>query len=169
MTVSDDGSEREPGGALTAEGRDPEAFGGGRRTFVSRQFPSTARGARLARRVLVRYLDQWGFPPESDTSCTVALVVAELAANAVRHGRVRGRNFLLNATYETDARRIRVEVSDACPDLPPAGPSRPADDEESGRGLVLVDVLAARWGVVPRAPFGKTVWAECVAEPADAG
>ncbi|MGW3162127.1 ATP-binding protein [Streptomyces sp. NPDC001142] len=169
MTVSDDGSEREPGGALTAEGRDPEAFGGGRRTFVSRQFPSTARGARLARRVLVRYLDQWGFPPESDTSCTVALVVAELAANAVRHGRVRGRNFLLSARYETSARRIRVEVSDACAQLPPVGPSSPADDEESGRGLVLVDVLAACWGAVPRTPFGKMVWAECVAEPADAG
>ncbi|MEU3216899.1 ATP-binding protein [Streptomyces sp. NPDC006971] len=165
VTVPDDGPEREPDGAAHAEGRDPEVFDGRQRPFAARQFPATARGARLARRVMVRHLDQWGFPPGSDTSCTVALVVAELAANAVRHGRVRGRNFLLSATHEVSARRIRVEVSDACPELPRVGASSPADDEESGRGLVLVDVLAARWGAVPRTPFGKTVWAECVTEP----
>ncbi|MFI9627120.1 ATP-binding protein [Streptomyces sp. NPDC052042] len=165
VTVPDNGPEREPDRAQHAEVREPEACEGGQRSFFSRQFPSTARGARLARRVTVRHLDQWGFPPMSDTSCTVALVVAELAANAVRHGRVRSRNFLLSATYETSVRRIRVEVSDACPELPPVDPSSPAGDEESGRGLVLVDVLAARWGAVPRTPFGKTVWAECDTEP----
>ncbi|MEU9760670.1 ATP-binding protein [Streptomyces sp. NPDC047985] len=73
----------------------------------------------------------------------------------MRHGRVRGRNFLLGVTYEASARRIRVEVSDACPELPPVGPSMPADDEESGRGLVLVGALAARWGRLPAHPSGR--------------
>ncbi|MEU5715478.1 ATP-binding protein [Streptomyces sp. NPDC020403] len=125
------------------------------------QFTSTARGARSARRTTVRHLQEWGFPPAADVSCTVGLVVAELAANAVRHGRVRGRGFLLSVIYEANARHIRVEVSDASPELPPAAPAGPADDEESGRGLILVGVLAARWGAHPRTPEGKTVWAEC--------
>ncbi|MFE1365183.1 ATP-binding protein [Streptomyces anulatus] len=34
----------------------------------------------------------------------------------------------------------------------------PTDDETSGRGLLIVDALAERWGVRPRYP-GKTVWA----------
>ncbi|MGW4228544.1 ATP-binding protein [Streptomyces sp. NPDC004980] len=106
----------------------------------------------------VRYLDQWGFPSASEVSHAVALVVAELAANAVRHGRVRGRNFLLAVTHEVAARHIRVEVSDARPELPPTVPPRPADDEESGRGLLLVGALATRWGALPRTPVGKTVW-----------
>ncbi|MFD3976796.1 ATP-binding protein [Streptomyces cyaneofuscatus] len=36
---------------------------------------------------------------------------------------------------------------------------KPADDETSGRGLLIVDALAERWGVRPRNP-GKTVWAQ---------
>lgn len=169
VTVPDDGPEREPDGALLAEGQEAGALPRAQRHFFSRQFCSTARGARLARLAVVRHLDQWGLPPASEASCTVALVVAELAVNAVRHGRVHGRNFLLSVTYETRARRIRIEVSDACPELPPVGPSMPADDEESGRGLVLVDVLADRWGVAPRTPLGKTVWAECSAESTAVG
>jgi hypothetical protein len=36
---------------------------------------------------------------------------------------------------------------------------RVADDDESGRGLVLLDAVALRWGVEPEAA-GKTVWCE---------
>ncbi|MEK8143600.1 ATP-binding protein [Streptomyces sp. M10(2022)] len=129
------------------------------------QFTSTARGARLARRTAVSYLEQWGFPPESDVCCTVALVVAELAANAVRHGRVPGRNFLLSVVYEVGARRIRVEVSDACPELPPADPSMPGGTEESGAAWCSSG-CSLTGGAVPRSPAGKTVWAECLADPA---
>ncbi|MFD4942091.1 ATP-binding protein [Streptomyces sp. NPDC058409] len=168
VTVPDDGPERESNGTSHAEGREETTPPAIQRRFFSQQFTSTARGARLARQATVRHLGQWGFSPASEVSCTVALVVAELAANAVRHGRVPGRNFLLNVTYETRARRIRVEVSDACRELPPVGPTMSADDEESGRGLVLVDALAARWGAAPRTPLGKTVWAECLAEPTSA-
>ncbi|WP_308409533.1 ATP-binding protein [Streptomyces sp. A3M-1-3] len=38
----------------------------------------------------------------------------------------------------------------------------PADDAESGRGLLLVQALALDWGVAER-PYGKTVWAYCAA------
>ncbi|MGO4752609.1 ATP-binding protein, partial [Streptomyces sp. 2MCAF27] len=74
------------------------------------QFPSTPRGARLARRLAVRRMGEWGYPPASDTSCTVALLVAELASNAVRHGRVPGRDFRFRLTVEVPTRTIRIEV-----------------------------------------------------------
>jgi hypothetical protein len=37
-------------------------------------------------------------------------------------------------------------------------PCQPAPDDESGRGLLLVDALSHSWGVKPR-QVGKTVWA----------
>ncbi|GAA2648526.1 hypothetical protein [Streptomyces vastus] len=49
----------------------------------------------------------------------------------------------------------------------------PGDDETGGRGLLLVEALAHRWGVEQRAGgIGKTVWAELkapdiVAEPVE--
>ncbi|WP_420802369.1 ATP-binding protein [Streptomyces taklimakanensis] len=113
-------------------------------------------------------MDEWGWPPESEDSCTVALLVGELTANAVRHGRVPGRDFRLRLTYEAPAGTVRVEVSDASSDRPPIEPFDPSCDDESGRGLYLVDVLADRWGVAPREPagsVGKTVWAEATVAP----
>ncbi|GAA2403502.1 hypothetical protein GCM10010420_33420 [Streptomyces glaucosporus] len=124
----------------------------------TRQFTSSPRGARLARRLTARCLEEWGWPPASDTSRTVSLLAGELAANAVRHARVPGRDFLLR--LEAREHLVRVEVSDASPVHPPPVPPRSSADDESGRGLFLVDTLAARWGTAPRDPVGKTVWAE---------
>lgn len=93
---------------------------------LTAQFPSTPRGARLARRGAVRHVAEWGFPPASDTSCTVALLVAELASNAVRHGRVPGRDFRLRLTLRpapTQTQTIRIEVSDTRDDRLPLKPS----------------------------------------------
>lgn len=106
-------------------------------------------------------MEEWGYPPASDASCAVALVVGELAANAVQHGRVPGRDFGLRLTLDAAARLVRVEVADAASaKRPPLSPPSSFPDGESGRGLLLVDVLAVRWGTAPRQPVGKTVWAE---------
>lgn len=159
MAMSGDGPERETESTVGVLGQEARDAGVEDRTFAA-QFTSSARGAQLARRLAVRRLEEWGHPPTSDLSCTVALLIAELAANAVRHGRVPGREFHLRLSCEARPCLIRIEVSDASPDRPPAGPPEPAPDDESGRGLLLVDVLASRWGATPRAPIGKTVWAE---------
>jgi two-component sensor histidine kinase len=102
-----------------------------------------------------------GYPSASDVSCALALVVGELAANAVQHGRVPGREFGLRLALDPAAGLLRVEVADAAAAkrLPTAAPSC-CPEGESGRGLLLVDVLAERWGAAPRGPVGKTVWAE---------
>ncbi|MFJ8076182.1 ATP-binding protein [Streptomyces sp. NPDC096176] len=130
--------------------------------FVQR-FSATRRGARLARRLATHHLDLWHLPYGSPASDTVALVVAELASNAVLHGRVPGRDFELRLTYDRPAGLVRVEVSDTHPARPGFhGPAAhgPAD-ADGGRGLLLVEAVAERWGVADRTGPGKTVWAEC--------
>ncbi|MFF3894458.1 ATP-binding protein [Streptomyces sp. NPDC001812] len=129
------------------------------------QFTSSPRGAQLARRFAVRCMEAWGHPPASDVSCAVALVVGELAANAVRHGRVPGRDFGLRLALDEAAGLVRIEVADAAAaKRPPAALPSSCPDGESGRGLLLVDVLAERWGWEPRDPVGKKVWAEVSTE-----
>ncbi|MFF6952530.1 ATP-binding protein [Streptomyces iakyrus] len=123
---------------------------------------STPRGARLARTLTLNQLHSWGIPYGSDVSYAAGAIVAELAANAVTHGRVPGRDFELRLALVTGS--VRVEVTDTrsgppCPPAPGAvRPPRPLD--EHGRGYVLVDALADRWEVLDREPPGKTVRAE---------
>ncbi|WP_225653749.1 ATP-binding protein [Streptomyces pseudogriseolus] len=115
---------------------------------------ATPRSARLARLLTDAHLRDWGHDP--DAACHV---VAELAANAVTHGRVPGRDFRL--AFHVVGHTLRIEVTDTRSDrLPRHRP--PATDAESGRGLLLVEALADRWGVgVPEDRFPrKTVWAE---------
>ena len=90
----------------------------------------------------------------SEEHCrTAALLTSELVTNAVRYGGSR-------ATLE--ARRpggvLRVSVEDDSPELPEEGLAPPFS-AESGRGVMLVDALSARWGVEAR-PGGKRVWFE---------
>lgn len=132
-------------------------------------FTSTPRGARLARRLVSRRLDEWGHPQESPVNDAVTLITAELVANAVRHGHVPGRDFRLRLTETTTPAVIRVEVTDTRTEKRPA-PLTPRADCESGRGLLLVSHLAARWAVIDRsgAP-GKTVWAEVALRTQESG
>ncbi|WP_435250812.1 ATP-binding protein [Streptomyces cucumeris] len=146
----------------TGKGHSPSVPG----EFAMR-FTSTARGARLARRLVSHRLAQWGYPYDSCPNETATLIASELAANAVRHGRVPGRDFHLRLTAPPYTRGpIRIEVSDTRAEKLPT--VRPADlDAETGRGLFLVSQLAERWAVGPRtggAP-GKTVWAEVSTRP----
>ncbi|MFF0967530.1 ATP-binding protein [Streptomyces sp. NPDC003703] len=132
-------------------------------TFEMR-FTSTPRGARLARRLAAVRLHAWDIPYGTDAHDAIVLIVAELAANAVRHGHVPGRDFRLALHAAAGARTVRVEVTDTRAERLPRRPGPPqgaAGAEESGRGLLLVAHLAARWGWQPRPDGpGKTVWAE---------
>ncbi|MER6411175.1 ATP-binding protein [Streptomyces humidus] len=123
------------------------------------RFSSTGRGARLARRLAVQQFTEWtGLPYDADPARAVALVTAELASNAVRHGSLPGRDFRLTLHLLPD--RFRVEVTDSRPErLPPPVTARPAD-ETSGRGLLLVEAYADDWGSTVRDAYTKTVWAE---------
>jgi anti-sigma regulatory factor (Ser/Thr protein kinase) len=124
---------------------------------------STRRGARLARRLAVQQIESWGVPYGGPTATAVASVTAELAANAATHGRVPGRDFALTLLRLPEA--IRIEVTDARPERHPVSASSAscgsaAAEQECGRGLLLVEAFADRWGYVVRDACTKTVWAE---------
>ncbi|MGC9537623.1 ATP-binding protein [Streptomyces sp. UG1] len=129
---------------------------------LTQRLSATPRGARLARHLTLTQLQAWGIPYGSGVSEAVAVIVAELAANAVTHGRVPGRDFELRLSRPTGS--VRIEVSDTLTEQRPPKPGdvRPAHPlDEHGRGLVLVEALASRWEVLDRDPApGKTVRAE---------
>jgi anti-sigma regulatory factor (Ser/Thr protein kinase) len=126
-------------------------------TFTQLLSP-TRRGARLARLLAVTELRSWGAP--EDLTERAEIIVAELAANAVLHGRVPGRCFRLTLAFDPSAGRLRVEVSDArgelYPHLPAADPE-PDPLRPGGRGLALVTALSDSRETVPHPPGGKTV------------
>lgn len=110
----------------------------------------------------MQQLLDWGIPRDGRTASTVAAVVAEFAANAVTHGRTPGRDFALRLTVTPES--VRIEVTDTRPDRLPPVPGRmpelPGPAARSGRGLLLVDTLADRWGTGPQGLCTKTLWAE---------
>ncbi|MER5547582.1 ATP-binding protein [Streptomyces sp. NPDC002589] len=130
----------------------PENQLGGSIPNFSVRLPPTPRGARLARLLTEQQLRTWGLPLERATQ-----IVAELAANAVTHGRVPGRDFQLLLYVVGDT--LRIEVTDTRGDRLPRL-QLPPSAGESGRGLVLVEALADRWGVARGRHPRKTVWAE---------
>jgi anti-sigma regulatory factor (Ser/Thr protein kinase) len=115
------------------------------RMRIQRQARDVGRARRWLRACL-RHL------PAPVTDAAEA-VFAEVAANAVRHGRGR-----ITVTVELAEGTVRCAVRDAGWRVPrPAGPWRP--DLEDGRGMLIVAALADRWGV-RRHLRGKTVWFE---------
>lgn len=135
------------------------------RVFTQR-FSSTRLGARLARHLAVHRLDAWGFPYGTPFSDDVGVVVGELTANAVTHGRVPGRDFELRLAIVGGLARtgtLRIDVTDTRTERRPPSPDAhtPAPpDADAGRGLIVVAALATRWSVLDRVPVGKTVRAE---------
>jgi anti-sigma regulatory factor (Ser/Thr protein kinase) len=114
----------------------------------------TRRGARLARRLTVQQLIEWGRPFE-----TAEQIVAELASNAVLHGRLQGRSFRLTLSLDGEG-PLRIDVADPRPEWWSRTPEPPHAGAESGRGLLIVEALADRWGVDFSHAPQKSVWAE---------
>lgn len=106
-----------------------------------------------ARRHAARVVAEWGHPALADD---VALIVAELAGNALRHGRVPGRLFRVYLTLTKTS--LRIAVADPKGERLPE-PRQPSPDATHGRGLLIVTALATRWGIRERT-VGKEIWAE---------
>ncbi|MYV97566.1 ATP-binding protein [Streptomyces sp. SID3343] len=119
---------------------------------------STPLGARLARLRAAEELRAWQTP--SPIRKQAELIIAELAANAVLHGRASDRDFKLTVTSDAALGTLRIAVTDTHGDRLPVPLSSPNPNGESGRGLLIVSTLAVHWGVDPHPPAGKTVWAE---------
>jgi len=109
----------------------------------------TASAVREARRSVRDLFAAWDLGALGEIA---ELCTSELATNAVLHAR---SPVLLLVVLLADS--VRVEVEDEAPGL--IEPGTLVHDEETGRGLALVDALAHAWGV-DQHPAGKTVWFE---------
>jgi anti-sigma regulatory factor (Ser/Thr protein kinase) len=112
-----------------------------------RTFPAIPQSVHAARRFATDTLS--GIP--SSILDAVELMVSELATNCIRHERASFHIAILGSSRE-----IRVEVTDSGTGTPTM--RSPGPDDPSGRGLQIVDMLSANWGVNPERPSGKTVW-----------
>ena len=122
----------------------------GRRRSVS--FDAASESVRRAREVI---RDLYAEAPRApDNLDTALLLVSEVVTNAVLHGRGKA---VLDAHLAPE--RLEVGVTDDNP-VPPEVQHVEEVLAESGRGMLLVEQLAARWGVEPTASGGKRVWFE---------
>ena len=80
------------------------------------------------------------------------LLVTELVTNAVVHA---GTD--IDLRVDAGDKRLRVEVIDRTPGLLHIDSHLPSDQREGGRGLLLLDALAAEWGT-RHFSWGKSVW-----------
>ena len=118
----------------------------------TRRMPPTSASVFLARRSTRQLLTAWGV---GRTVVDAAeLVVSELVTNAARQSEDP-----VDVVLTCVGPVLRMEVTDTSHrmPLPPVTDVHP--DATSGRGLMLVEALADRWGV-QSAGLGKRVWAE---------
>jgi hypothetical protein len=117
------------------------------RRFTSAYHPLPS-AAGPARTLLRRALKEWGLDGRYDSA---SLILTEMISNAIRSDDVIEVGVSLD-----DRRFVHLEVFDTSLEVP----ARQALDQEAegGRGLLLIEVLAADWGW-RHTPEGKIVYA----------
>lgn len=139
-------------GSRRPAGTGPSVARTSRRTVltVAQSQPSEVREARHQ---LQSLLFDWRSEDQVDGA---VLMLSEMLTNVLVH---TDSNALMVAEIsgEHGRRLLRVEVADHSDELP--HPRHPGEMASSGRGLVLLEMLAGSWGVDPRGE-GKSIWFE---------
>ncbi|MFE0508713.1 ATP-binding protein [Streptomyces sp. NPDC058964] len=135
------------------------------------RLPRHPASVGLARHRVRDHLADWGHGPGERALEDVVLLVSELATDAVRHdppASSSGRGYLqLEREFEVAVTALAdgsclVEVS--AEGRLESRLRLVGDGAEAGRGLHLVESVAAAWGVWSRGTHGKTVWALVTAD-----
>jgi anti-sigma regulatory factor (Ser/Thr protein kinase) len=135
------------------------------------------RAAAEAREHIRAAISAWRIPVDMDVA---VLLASELVTNAITHGQpANGRRepgdsgpaagrpvsaepiMLSIRCYRGE---LRVEVHDRSGATPPPSPEHAPAESETGRGLMLVAALAAKWGYY-RTPAGKAVFFTLIPPP----
>jgi anti-sigma regulatory factor (Ser/Thr protein kinase) len=116
------------------------------------QFPADPASAQRARQAVADALAHDLRPHLTDD---LALLASELVTNAIRYGTRAGAEHVVELVLWPADGHYWLAVSDPGDGRPALAP--PNDEACGGRGLVLVDALAAAWAVVPRRTCGKSV------------
>ncbi|MFD9391959.1 SpoIIE family protein phosphatase [Streptomyces sp. NPDC060000] len=136
---------------LRRRGPDGPQAGSRLQQHVAPGDPEALSEARHMIRAAVR---TWGARDRSDE---IELVADELITNALMH--TEGAAIVTLRVLTGTEQRLRVEVEDSSSALPRRREA--GESGVSGRGLLLVDLLADEWGVEARGG-GKCVWCEFV-------
>ncbi|MEU1183062.1 ATP-binding protein [Streptomyces sp. NPDC005820] len=119
-------------------------------------FAAEPEEAAALRRLLRLHLGLWGL---SEVVEDAQLCVTELVSNVIAHV---GAGTPTTLAVSMNGPRLRIEIQDpdtrALPTLLQSGA-----DAEGGRGMALVDAVAARWGVELHGDR-KVTWCELAAE-----
>jgi anti-sigma regulatory factor (Ser/Thr protein kinase) len=105
-----------------------------------------------ARHTITSLVRGWNVALSEEQVAEVELLSTEVITNAIHHTQAP-----CSVALRWTGVRVRVEVTDSSAVRPKTRSSSP--DAEEGRGLLLVDALAADWGSFYD-PAGKVVWFE---------
>jgi two-component sensor histidine kinase len=89
-----------------------------------------------------------GVDPDS-----VMLSMTELVTNSIKHGAGP-----VDVELTADSDNLLLVVSDTSEHMPSR--REMAVEAETGRGILILESLATRWGIRPEPTGGKTVWCE---------
>lgn len=136
----------------------PFAAGWPLRTFLELgALPGAVPCARLH---ACNVLAEWGLTVFSEST---GLLVSELVTNAIQISHVAEQDAPVRLWLVSDRAQLVIFVWDVSP-LPPV-PGAVGEDAESGRGLLIVQAVSARWGWdFPPGMSGKVVWAVLAGE-----
>lgn len=127
-------------------------------TIMDVSWPAEETAAGRARRCVRGWL---GDVQDLDIG-DVELMVSELVTNACEHSGATGRpdgRVRLVAVCDPDG--LRIEVTDVGGGTTVPAPRRPDADDIRGRGLMIVEALADRWGHLTDPGTGaRVVWIE---------
>lgn len=124
--------------------------------------------AFLARMHVRRTLIGW---ERRDLLDTAGLIASELVTNAIKatgditvsHEEAMLSPDLVTIGMYRTGPYVVIEVWDG--DRTPPAPKNPSDDEEGGRGLLLVELMCRGWGYRWPVTGGKVVWCVIAADP----
>lgn len=105
--------------------------------------PDATEAPAIARQIVGGLCDQGALSPARASDVT--LLVSELVTNAVKHG----RGEIQLAFVRPSAGAVRFEVRDAGAVDRPLEAPRPRhrdDTHQSGRGFLILETIAKRWG-----------------------
>ncbi|MFH9982850.1 ATP-binding protein [Streptomyces sp. NPDC017179] len=114
--------------------------------------------APTARRYVRDTARSWGLPAGSAED--LEIITGELVANALEHSGSRR----ITVACALHRALVTVGVTDTGTGPTPSPASMPSPESEHGRGLLITDALATRWGT-HRTSSGLTVWAEIATGP----
>lgn len=131
---------------------------------ASLRMTAVSSAVACSRRFVQHNLTRWKL---EDLAETTTLIMSELVTNAIKASgitdpRVKPQQAKAEHVIGIQLRAVNASLYVDVWDRTEATPVRknPAFDAESGRGLLLVDLLAKQWNIFRPKVGGKVVWAE---------